>query len=114
MKDSVKKISKKIDYEISEASLKWGPSYKIIFEVRITSFSGQLVYFGKDDGNGNLVPSVVAKNDKLIITTFVHGKEYSISSNELQKHTKYTVTISQGPSSGNSKQVDIMTSEQSN
>ena len=92
-------------YNFSEVFTQWGPAYVITFEVRITQFDGQLVYFGTK--NGDSVPSVVAKNNKLIITTFVHGKEIEISSEEIKTNTKYTVTISQLPSSEDTNQVLI-------
>ena len=48
-------------YNFSEVFTQWGPAYVITFEVRITQFDGQLVYFGTK--NGDSVPSVVAKNN---------------------------------------------------
>ena len=82
----------------------WGPSYLIEFKVRISQFSGQVIYFGTAGGKG--VPSVVSSRDgKLEITSIIHGKEVSASTEKLKRNIEYTITISQKPSSKNSRVV---------
>ena len=82
----------------------WGPSYLVIFKMKLRQFSGQVIYFGTEVGEG--VPSVVAsRNKKLDITTTIRGKEISASTKTLKTNTEYTISISQKPSSRNRKQV---------
>ena len=83
---------------------RWGPSYEIKLEVKITKFSGRIVYCGNDDLDYG-VPLIVARHDKLIITTKIHGEEIECSTNEIKTNTLYTVTVSQKPSSGDSSKV---------
>ena len=75
----------------------WGPSYLVIFKVKLTSFSGQVIYFGTKGDYG--VPSVVATNNRLEITSKIHGKKVSLYTDVLEINVDYTVTISQKPSS---------------
>ena len=76
----------------------------VIFKVNLEQFSGQVIFFGTKGERG--VPSVIASNDeKLVITSAIHGKQISITTKTLKRNTEYTITISQKPSSKENKVV---------
>ena len=95
------------DIEVKETPEKtipsWGPAYLVVFKVTLIEFSGQVIYFGTKADHG--VPSVVAKNNRLEISSKIHGKEVSISSEVLEINVEYKVTISQKPSSEDRRKV---------